>query len=74
MCKHAGPVEVALTVRHETDAVTVVVDNDGPPAGPVAATSAHGIVGMRERVTALGGTCAPGRARTADTGSPPSSR
>ena len=60
VCKHAGPVEVALTVRQETDAVIVVVDNDGPPAVPVAATSAHGIVGMRERVTAVGGSLRAG--------------
>jgi signal transduction histidine kinase len=60
VCKHAGPVDVALTVRHEPDAVTVVVDNDGPPADPVPAAPAHGIVGMRERVAAVGGSLRAG--------------
>ncbi|MEV6488983.1 histidine kinase [Actinoplanes sp. NPDC051633] len=51
--KHAGPVAVTLTVRHDPEAVTVIVDNEGP-VGP--AGDGHGITGMRERVAALGGT------------------
>ncbi|WP_143162715.1 sensor histidine kinase [Couchioplanes caeruleus] len=58
--KHAGPAEVALTLHHDGDAVTVVVDNDGPPVAPIDDAHAHGIVGMRERVTALGGTLLAG--------------
>ncbi|MFC6021335.1 sensor histidine kinase [Plantactinospora solaniradicis] len=60
VCKHAGPVDVALTVHHETDAVTVTIDNDGPSAEPFVAEPAHGIVGMRERVTAVGGALRAG--------------
>jgi signal transduction histidine kinase len=58
--KHAGPAEVAVTLRQEPDAVTVVIDNDGPPVAEVDDAHAHGIVGMRERVTALGGTLLAG--------------
>jgi signal transduction histidine kinase len=58
--KHAGSADVAVTLRHDRDAVTVVVDNDGPPVAPVDDAHAHGIVGMRERVSALGGTLLAG--------------
>jgi signal transduction histidine kinase len=58
VCKHAGPVEVRLTLRREQQSLTVIVDNDGPVAQP--AREAHGIVGMRERVAALGGTLLAG--------------
>ena len=59
VCKHAGPVEVRLSVRREREMLTVIVDNDGP-AVTGAAADAHGIVGMRERVAALGGTLLAG--------------
>jgi signal transduction histidine kinase len=58
VCKHAGPVQVRLTLRRDQQSLTVTVDNDGPVAQPVR--EAHGIVGMRERVTALGGTLRAG--------------
>jgi signal transduction histidine kinase len=59
VCKHAGLVEVRLTLRREPRSLTVTVDNDGPPAVPPA-EEAHGLVGMRERVAALGGTVLAG--------------
>jgi len=55
--KHAGPVPVTLSLRHDPEAVTLIVDNDGP-VPPVG--GGHGITGMRERVTALGGTLLAG--------------
>jgi signal transduction histidine kinase len=58
--KHAGPADVTVTLHHDTDAVTVTIDNDGLAVTPVDDTTAHGIVGMRERVTALGGTLLAG--------------
>jgi signal transduction histidine kinase len=59
VCKHAGQVEVRLTLRREQQFLTVIVDNDGPPVEQPA-REAHGIVGMRERVAALGGTLLAG--------------
>jgi signal transduction histidine kinase len=56
--KHAGPVTARLDLRHDAAALTVVVENDGPelPPGPPK----HGLLGMRERVGALGGTLCAG--------------
>jgi signal transduction histidine kinase len=62
VCKHAGPVQVVVTVRSTMDGLTVQVTNDEPvtgdePAagGRMAGGGGHGIAGMRERVEALGG-------------------
>ncbi|MFE6225593.1 MULTISPECIES: histidine kinase [unclassified Streptomyces] len=57
--KHAGPdarAEVSIVVVGRTVEVTVL-DDGTPPAGPPPEPSGgHGLLGMRERVTALGGT------------------
>ncbi|MFI6761696.1 sensor histidine kinase [Micromonospora sp. NPDC050417] len=60
--KHGGgAAQVRLTYR--SDDLTVEVENDPgpgePAAGPVAGTG-HGLLGMRERVTAVGGTLEAG--------------
>jgi signal transduction histidine kinase len=51
--KHgAGSAEVAVDYRHDA----LVIDVANPlPAGSVAGGRGHGLVGMRERVSALGG-------------------
>jgi signal transduction histidine kinase len=58
--KHAGTVPTRLTVEGGQDAVRVVVRNaPGRPARPVADTersSGHGLIGVRERALAAGGT------------------
>jgi signal transduction histidine kinase len=56
VCKHAGPTTVDVEVAYASDCLIVTVDNaaTGEP-GVVAAGSGHGLVGMRERVAALGG-------------------
>jgi len=54
VCKHAGPTDVLVSLRSSPDGLTVVVANDGPAAA--VSGRGHGIVGMRERVEALGGT------------------
>jgi signal transduction histidine kinase len=58
--RHAPGAAVRLDVSREPDTLTLAVLNDGSgrstdPA-PVAGTVGHGITGMRERVTAEGGT------------------
>ncbi len=53
--RHAGEAVVAVRVEYADDALTVQVDDDGeadPARPPVPGT---GMLGMRERVTALGG-------------------
>lgn len=58
--KHAGPdARVAVTVFHRPEGVTIAVLDDG--RGAVANDGhGHGLVGMRERVHALGGTLVAG--------------
>ncbi|MEV6848024.1 sensor histidine kinase [Actinoplanes sp. NPDC051411] len=51
--RHAGRAPVTVTIDHQPDELTVSVTDAGP-GGPV--NNGHGINGMRERVTALGGT------------------
>jgi signal transduction histidine kinase len=57
--RHAGPARATVTVEHVPEALTVTVTDTGR-GGPVS--NGHGINGMRERVTTLGGTfeAAPG--------------
>ncbi|MGW3247443.1 sensor histidine kinase [Streptomyces sp. NPDC001070] len=59
--KHAGHTHAAVTFDWQPDCLTVTVRDDGPRAGAhgshaVAPGGGHGLVGMRERVTAAGGT------------------
>jgi signal transduction histidine kinase len=57
--RHAGASRVAVTVSYAADHVGVaVVDNGRAEPGPAG----NGIEGMRERVTALGGTFSAGPA------------
>ncbi|MEU3369786.1 histidine kinase [Streptomyces sp. NPDC006660] len=59
--KHAGPgakAEVSI-VRVGTDTEITVID-DGTGAGAAGDGGGHGLLGMRERVTALGGRCTAG--------------
>ncbi|WP_420706552.1 sensor histidine kinase [Streptomyces sp. NRRL F-5727] len=57
--KHAGPdasAEVSIVLVGRTVEITVL-DDGTPPDGPATEPSGgHGLLGMRERVTALGGT------------------
>jgi signal transduction histidine kinase len=52
---------VQLEITYAPDHVLIYVDDDGPgaPAGKTA-SSGHGLVGMQERVAAVGGTLAVG--------------
>ncbi|MFW6597369.1 sensor histidine kinase [Propionibacteriaceae bacterium Y2011] len=63
--KHGGPLLslVTVTVRHTDTAVELHIVDDGSDPAPAptdAAPPGHGLVGMRERATAYGGTVAAG--------------
>lgn len=61
--KHGGPLLslVTVTVRYLDDAVEVQIVDDGrEPALTGARSRGHGLVGMRERATAYGGTLVTG--------------
>jgi signal transduction histidine kinase len=54
--RHAGPASATVRIAHEPDALTVTVtDTGGSGPAPAQRADGHGIRGMRERVTALGG-------------------
>ena len=52
--KHAGPCATDIALSVSDDALIVCVVDDG--AGPRGGNGGHGLVGMRERVSVLGGT------------------
>ena len=55
--RHAGPTDVHVEVRREGDAVVTSIADGGPDgAWPSAPGAGHGLMGLRERVTGLGGT------------------
>lgn len=51
--RHAGGQTARVTLTYDEAALEVYVDDDGPAIG--ASGDGHGLQGMRERVTALGG-------------------
>jgi signal transduction histidine kinase len=55
--KHAGAVTARVALHHLPDAIEVRVENDAPSARPDHGlpSGGNGLVGLRERVTALGG-------------------
>jgi signal transduction histidine kinase len=56
--RHAAATRVTVTLRHTAAGVEVEIADDG--AGGPAGAPGHGIMGMRERVAALGGELATG--------------
>jgi two-component system sensor histidine kinase UhpB len=55
--KHGAPTEIDVAVtRNEDDDVRVLVRDDGGGLKPLSLSSGFGLIAMRERVTALGGT------------------
>ncbi|MFI5524175.1 sensor histidine kinase [Streptomyces platensis] len=56
--KHAGKVPARVEVRYQKDAVRVIVENEAPdgPVPTLLPSGGHGLVGLGERVTVLGGT------------------
>jgi signal transduction histidine kinase len=55
--KHAGGAQSRVAIRYGKRELEIAVDDDGPgpPVGPRDGPPGHGLVGMRERVAALGG-------------------
>ncbi len=58
--KHAGASRAHVLIARQADRVAVEVTDDGAGAGDGAAGRGNGLRGMRERVTALGGTFSAG--------------
>ena len=59
--RHAGSVEhVAVTLRISDDAISIAIVDDGRGMGSLPGADGFGIVGMRERVGAVGGTVTAG--------------
>ncbi len=59
--KHAPSATAEVVVRHDADAVTVLVRNEGAPAPKAGRPSGHGLIGMCERAKMYGGTVEAGR-------------
>jgi len=53
--RHAGQACALVHLHYAPDALTVQVDDDGKGAGTTSAGPGLGLIGMRERVSALGG-------------------
>jgi signal transduction histidine kinase len=63
VARHAGPSDVRVHVYRDGDAVVTTVHDQGPDGQwPSAPGAGHGLTGLRERVTALGGTLDAGPA------------
>jgi signal transduction histidine kinase len=53
--RHAGPATATVTVHFGPNELTVQIDDDGTATPDTPAVPGVGLIGMRERVTALGG-------------------
>jgi signal transduction histidine kinase len=54
--KHAGARNAAVTVRYDPTCLRITVADDGAGAGDARASNGHGLDGLRERVSLLGGS------------------
>jgi signal transduction histidine kinase len=57
--KHADTTRAVVRISHRPDELRIIIDDDGP-LQPVANGDGHGLVGMRERAAAVGGTLTAG--------------
>ncbi|MER5450791.1 sensor histidine kinase [Streptomyces sp. NPDC002764] len=58
--RHSGSRHARVHVGHDTGALRLRIDDDGPATGADAGGSGNGLAGMRERAAALGGTIEAG--------------
>ncbi|WP_433423954.1 sensor histidine kinase [Microtetraspora malaysiensis] len=63
--RHAGPASITLTTEYHPEKIVVRVADDGRSSGG-AAGHGMGLIGMRERVVALGGSLSAGPASEGD--------
>ena len=54
--RHAAASRVVVTLGYSTDEVRLDIRDDGRGFDPAAVTSGHGLPGIRQRLTAIGGT------------------
>jgi signal transduction histidine kinase len=59
--KHARPTRVTVELGFRASMLEILIVDDGPSAGSAPVEPGHGILGMRERVAALGGELETGR-------------
>ncbi|WP_412543066.1 histidine kinase [Longispora sp. K20-0274] len=62
--RHSGADRARILLRWETSTLTIEILDDGPGTGRSLPSGGHGLVGMRERATACGGTLTAGRRGT----------
>jgi signal transduction histidine kinase len=55
IARHAGAATASVRIDYRPDALVIQVDDDGTATPDTAPVSGVGLLGMRERVTALGG-------------------
>ena len=60
--KHGTGQVAGLCIEYRPDAVVLDIDNAAPPAVAPAGAAGHGLIGMHERVHAVGGTVTAGPA------------
>jgi signal transduction histidine kinase len=60
VARHAGPAAASVQLQYQDNELAVRVDDDGNGVGRADAVPGIGLIGMRERVTALGGTLRAG--------------
>jgi signal transduction histidine kinase len=61
VARYAGPAPTTVRIVHRPDSLEITVRNDRPSTQPAGGTGAGlGLIGLRERVTLLGGRCQAG--------------
>lgn len=58
--KHASATRTEVVLDYGVHALRVTVTDDGRPGAPKGAGTGHGLIGMRERAVAIGGTVTAG--------------
>ncbi|MFG2957534.1 sensor histidine kinase [Streptomyces sp. NPDC048291] len=58
--KHARAAEALVALDYGADTLRVTVTDDGRPGAPKGPGTGHGLIGMRERANAIGGTVTTG--------------